>query len=261
MPSDILFRGESGVGKWTVIVKDTKVNEHTGEFIDWRLNLWGLSIDGSSQPLHPMPDQHDDDHSIEDAIVATTSVHPGPTKTDSPSVPTDIVDRPVNAKPTAQPSTPSDAPTEQTSEAPTPAKPGATESPSATFSSDSFLPSFFPTFGASKRTQAWIYAAIGSIIVFCIGLGVYFQVQRRKRLRNDPRDDYDFEMIEDEDEGHATNGRSGRTQRRGGELYNAFAGESDEEPLFSDEEDEPYRDQALSEDRERRRSTSGDHAR
>ncbi|KAB8224634.1 peptidase S8/S53 domain-containing protein [Aspergillus novoparasiticus] len=253
--------GESGVGKWTVIVKDTNVNDHVGEFIDWRLNLWGLSIDGSSQPLHPMPDEHDDDHSIEDAIVVTTSVDPIPTKTEAPPVPTDPVDRPVNAKPSAQPTMPSEAPAQETSEVPTPTKPSSTESPSTTSSADSFLPSFFPTFGASKRTQAWIYAAISSIIVFCIGLGVYFHVQRRKRLRNDPRDDYDFEMIEDEDETQAMNGRSGRTQRRGGELYNAFAGESDEEPLFSDDEDEPYRDHALSEDREQRGVTSGDHAR
>lgn len=79
------------------------------------------------------------------------------------------------------------------------------------------------------------------IIVFFIGLGVFFQLQRLKRRRTNPQDDYEFEMIEDEDEVEAMNG-SGRTQRRGGELYNAFAGESDEE-IFSDEDhDEPYRD-------------------
>lgn len=79
------------------------------------------------------------------------------------------------------------------------------------------------------------------IIVFFIGLGVFFQLQRLKRRRTSPQDDYEFEMIEDEDEMEAMNG-SGRTQRRGGELYNAFAGESDEE-IFSDEDnDGPYRD-------------------
>ena len=29
------------MGKWTVIVKDTVVNEFSGEFTDWRLTLWG----------------------------------------------------------------------------------------------------------------------------------------------------------------------------------------------------------------------------
>ncbi|KAL4751759.1 hypothetical protein BDW72DRAFT_172965 [Aspergillus terricola var. indicus] len=223
--------GESGVGTWTVIVKDSTVNDNVGEFIDWRLNLWGVAVDGSKQKLHPLPDEHDDDHSIEDAIVVTTSVQPAPTATESPIEPSHTVDRPVNVKPTS---------TNSASETETP-------TPSPTPASDSFLPSFFPTFGASKHTQVWIYAAISSIIVFCIGLGVYFHVQRRRRLRND-RDDYDFEMIEDEDEAKAMNGSS---RRRGGELYNAFAGESEEEPLFSDEDDddEPYRDQTTGAER------------
>ncbi|KAL4865709.1 hypothetical protein BDV12DRAFT_146442 [Aspergillus spectabilis] len=213
--------GESGAGTWTVIVKDTTVNDNVGEFLDWRLNFWGEAADASKQKLHPLPDEHDDDHNIEDAIVVTTTVKPEPTATDHPE-PSHTVDRPVNVKPT---------PTESSTSTPTP-----------TPASDSFLPSFFPTFGASKRTQIWIYAAISSIIIFCIGLGIYFYIQRRRRLRND-RDDYDFEMIEDEDETKAMNGAS--TRRRGGELYNAFAGESEEEPLFSDEDDddEPYRDQ------------------
>ncbi|PYH46739.1 kexin kexB [Aspergillus saccharolyticus JOP 1030-1] len=237
--------GESGVGKWTVIVKDTKVNEHSGFFVDWRLNLWGESIDGTKQPLHPMPTEHDDDHEYEDTHVATTSIDPGPAKTQPPTQPTDVVDRPVNVKPTT-----TAEPTPISDEVVSPTETGVAPAPTA--ASDSFLPSFFPTFGASKRTQAWIYAAIGSIIVFCIGLGVYFHVQRRKRLRNDNRDDYDFEMVEDEDELQAMNGRSVRTRRRGGELYNAFAGESDEEePLFSDEDDEPYRDRGISEEHDR----------
>ncbi|KAL4881617.1 peptidase S8/S53 domain-containing protein [Aspergillus karnatakaensis] len=213
--------GESGIGTWTVVVKDTTVNDNVGEFLDWRLNFWGEAADGSKQKLHPLPDEHDDDHNIEDAIVVTTTVDPAPTATDPPE-PSHTVDRPVNVKPT---------PTES-----------ATSTPTPTPASENFLPSFFPTFGASKRTQIWIYAAISSIIIFCIGLGIYFYIQRRRRLRND-RDDYDFEMIEDEDETKAMNG--GTTRRRGGELYNAFAGESEEEPLFSDEDDddEPYRDQ------------------
>ncbi|GIK03080.1 pheromone processing endoprotease [Aspergillus viridinutans] len=251
--------GESGVGRWTVIVKDTNVNEYTGEFIDWRLNFWGEAIDGANQKPHPLPDEHDDDHSIEDAIVATTSVETGPTKTGAPDSTDDTINRPVNAKP-IETQTPPPAQTTATELAPpaeTRPAATATSSPTPTAASDSFLPSFMPTFGASKRTQVWIYAAIGSIIVFCIGLGIYFQVQRRKRILNNPRDDYDFEMIEDEDALQAANGRPGRTQRRGGELYNAFAGESDEEPLFSDEDDEPYRDRALSEDRLRDTSSDG----
>ncbi|KAL3464673.1 peptidase S8/S53 domain-containing protein [Aspergillus heterothallicus] len=233
--------GESGTGTWTVIVKDTEVNDNKGEFLDWRLNLWGEAADASKQELHPLPDEHDDDHTIEDSVVVTTSVEPAPAPTEPADKPSHTVDRPVNTKPT-----PTDS--------------EATESATPSPTSDSFLPSFFPTFGASKHAQVWIYTAIGSIIVFCIGLGIYFQVQRRRRLRND-RDDYDFEMIEDEDETKAMNGSS--TRRRGGELYNAFAGESEEEPLFSDgdEDDEPYRDQANSPNPRRSGSADLDDAR
>ena len=49
-----------------MIVKDTVVNEEIGKFIDWRLNLWGEAIDGAKQALHPLPNEHDDDHDIDD---------------------------------------------------------------------------------------------------------------------------------------------------------------------------------------------------
>jgi kexin len=110
--------------------------------------------------------------------------------------------------------------------------------------SDSFLPSFFPTFGVSKKTQIWIYGSIGLIVAFCAGLGIYFIVQRRKQKQNNPRDGYEFEMLGTNDHDDARRGltrQRGRGRpKRGGELYDAFAGESDEEDLYSDEDE--YRD-------------------
>ncbi|KAJ5086763.1 hypothetical protein NUU61_008070 [Penicillium alfredii] len=216
--------GETPVGEWTVIVKDTEVNNDQGTFIDWRINLWGEAIDGSKQPLHPLPDLHDDDHPYEDAPVATTTVATGPTKTSHPN-PDEHHDRPVNEKPGQ----------------PTPTKPAADQStpaasPSSSAAASNYISSYLPSFGASKRTQVWIYASLAMIIVFFIGLGIYFQLQRHKHRRTNPQDDYEFEMIEDEDEMHPMTGAPGRSQRRGGELYNAFAGESDEE-MFSDDDD------------------------
>lgn len=248
MLTDLNSRGESPVGEWDVIVKDTEVNEFSGQFVDWRLNLWGEAIDGTHQPLHPMPEEHDDDHPYEDAHVATTSVEPAPVKTGSPTdAQDDHHDRPINEKP-AQP-TPTQPTTAEGAiedeKLPvgnnTTATNGTVAAPTTTAAaSGSYLSSYLPTFGASKRTQVWIYASLAMIIVFFIGLGVYFQLQRLKRRRTNAQDDYEFEMIEDEDEMHPMTGTAGRTQRRGGELYNAFAGESDEE-VFSDD-DEPYRD-------------------
>ena len=67
-------------------------------------------------------------------------------------------------------------------------------------------------------------------------------MQRRKRLRNNPRDDYEFEMLDETDLGGGPDGAAtGRKpKRRAGELYDAFAGESDEE-MFSDAEE--YKDE------------------
>jgi kexin len=234
------------LGAWSVIVRDTDKNDNTGSFIDWRLNLWGEAADGAKQALHPLPEENEDDHPYEDAHVATTTLEAAPTKTEAPGTPDDHHDRPVNAKPQAtsspEPSPapkpePETKPVEDEKE-PSPTASGETASPSS-ISSD-YISSYLPTFGTSKRTQVWIYASFAMIVVFFIGLGVYFQLQRVKRRRTTAHDDYEFEMIEDEDEMQPMAGASGRTQRRGGELYNAFAGESDEE-MFSDD-DEPYRD-------------------
>ena len=231
-------RGESGIGKWSVVVKDTNVNEHNGTFTDWKLTLWGECIDATNQPLLPMPTEHDDDdHTVISASPTFVSVEPGPseTATDFPANPTDHQHRPVNAKPTA---------------------PGATSTASSTALPDAppdedetdthFLPHYFPTFGVSKRTQIWIYGALAIIVLFCAGLGTYFFIQRRKRRRNE-REDYEFEMLDEEDAMLNDNGAVGgkRKGRRAGELYDAFAGESDEEQLLSEsekEDEEEYRD-------------------
>ena len=225
-----LSRGEKPDGTWTVIVKDTNVNEHNGTFVDWRLNLWGESINPAIQGLHPLPEEHDDDHETATASVSTTSIDPGSAPTAPPGNPTDHIDRPTKPKPT-------DGVVTTTT---TIAVPGTTVTqsgaPTHTYS-DSFLPSFFPTFGVSKKTQIWIYGATGLIIVFCIGLGIYSIIQRRKRRRNDPRERYEFEMVGNDDVDDARRGlnQHGKHRpRRGGELYDAFADGSDEE-LYSDD--------------------------
>lgn len=96
-----------------------------------------------------------------------------------------------------------------------------------------------PHIRASKKAQIWIYGALGLIVAFCCGLGIYLWIARRRRLNNS-RDNYEFELIDEEEaEGlnpreKTTGGKSRRT--RGGELYDAFAEGSD------DEQFEDYRD-------------------
>ena len=233
--------GESGVGKWTVIVKDTNVNDHTGTFTDWRLKFYGESIDGARQEFLPMPTEHDDDNHDEvqtqTASVGTTTVAV-PTETGKPpGNPDDHQDRPVASKISSAPSTPTAStipllpPTDDDEVTPSP--PPDPDS--------NFLPRPFPTFGVSKRTQIWIYGAIALILIFLGALGGwYYYVRRQKRWMS--RDDYGFEMVdhddEDDQDGARVNGYANggpRRKKRAGELYDAFAEGSEEE-----NEEEPF---------------------
>ncbi|KAK5172104.1 pheromone processing endoprotease [Saxophila tyrrhenica] len=224
--------GESGVGKWTVVVKDTNVNEHKGVFTDWRIKLYGEARDASKASPLPLPKAHDDDdHDVvhtETASAHTTSVAV-PTETGKPpGNPDDHQHRPVNGKISTTKTTAQPTPTPTTSQddvaSPSP-------SPTETESSSNFLPRPFPTFGASKRTQIWIYGALALILAFLAALGGWWYWMRRKK-RWMERDDYGFEMVdrEDEDEGvPLANGFGKQRKRRAGELYDAFAEGSEDE--------------------------------
>lgn len=194
-----------------------------------------------------MPTEEDDnDHDmVQTTTIPPSVVTPPPgfisTGELPTTTPTDHPDRPTKPKP-------SGTDTISTGEDET--------SPQTTETSSSWLPGFLPTFGASKTAQAWIYGSLGLILVFCCGLGIYLYMARRRRLRNSPRDDYEFELLDEEEaEGLASgekNARAGgkRARRtRGGELYDAFAG-------GSDDEDEELRQTGVYHDREDSRSSS-----
>lgn len=253
--------GEKPEGDWLLIVKDTKNPQHKGTFIDWKLNLFGECRDASRQELLPLPTEHDDDeHDREDAAVGTHPVDVPTVTAEPPGNPTDHIDRPVNIKTsdTLEPTTrtaafeaPVPTPTSLEDEIDHERPIGSSTliSPSASPTSkpdESFLPSPFPTFGVSKRTQIWIYGALALIIIFCIGLATFFFLARRKRLRHD-REGYEFDTLagdddDDDDEGRGLAGGR-RSKRRAGELYDAFAGEGEsDEDLFSEDEKESYRD-------------------
>jgi kexin len=221
--------GEDGVGEWTVVVKDTNVNEKIGQLTDWRLKIFGESIDAVKAGLLPMPNEHDDDdHDVVYSTTAPVSTAPVEAPTSKPLPDgSDHPTRPSIPKPTGAATTISA--TTPTSSTPASATEDANH--------DHFLPPIFPTFGVSKSTQIWIYGAMGIIIVFISSLLIYFYVQRRKRLAANPREGYEFEMLNEEDEELVGAGKR-RRNRRAGELYDAFAGESDEEDLFSDDESE-----------------------
>lgn len=245
---NVYCRGESGIGKWSVVVKDTEVNEHNGSFTDWRITLWGECINASNQQLLPMPTaSDDDDHDIISVPPTTISIEPGSGAASSLSAnPTDHQDRPINAKPTSTDAAEASEATQVANITELPEVPSEPEDGGE--KDEHFLPHYFPTFGVSKRTQIWIYGALAIIVLFCAGLGTYIFIVRRRRKWNE-RDAYEFESLNDGEEGANGVASGKRTKRRAGELYDAFAGESDEDnQLLSDEEDEEaYHDAAFTE--------------
>lgn len=236
-------------------MKDTVENDHVGTFTDWRLRLWGESIDSKKAKPFPLPQDEDDedDEETQPGHVVTTSVSVGPT-TSLMAHPTDHPERPTAIKDTNKPSTTSSISSSSSSLSLsiTTSTTIPTATPTSTGTPGYSLPSIFPTFGVSPRTQIWIYGAIIAIIIFCIGLGAFICVWRKRRGRAD-RMDYEFEMVNDEDRDGATEplsggdgggGGGGRRRRRGGELYDAFAdGGSDEELFTDDEGEQEYRDE------------------
>ena len=84
----------------------------------------------------------------------------------------------------------------------------------------------------SSKTQIWVYGAVALIVLFCAAVGVYLFMARRKRLRNNARDEWEFDLLEDEEAEGLTSGKTAGKKggkRRAGELYDAFAAGSEDE--------------------------------
>lgn len=110
----------------------------------------------------------------------------------------------------------------------------------------SYLPSFLPTFGVSAKTQVWIYGAFAVIAVFVGVVASYLFIQRKKQRASKDGMDYEFAVLNDEDELEGTGpGEHGRGAMVGGrrkarDLYDAFGASDDEEELFSDSDEKGY---------------------
>lgn len=244
--------GEDGVGDWSIVVWDRVTNQNTGSLIDWKITLWGEVIDTEKATLHPLPgDAMNQTHPIHEnpftssVQVKTTTLSKQPTTEAPLPTHTDAPNRPVNSKTTLITTT-----TVATT------SPSTTKYPTASGTSDAiadmddrpgFIPSFFPTFGVSGKTQAWIYGALVIIVFFIVGVALYLCVQKRKRRAKSS--DYEFAVLEDEDDvGGVMAGSSSRRagaaggRRKARELYDAFGASDDEEESYSDDEEKEYRD-------------------
>ncbi|KAH6687843.1 subtilase [Plectosphaerella plurivora] len=220
--------GETGIGKWTVVVKDSMSNEHKGTFTDFHMKFWGESIDADKATKLPMPsDNDDDDHA---KVITTTKVAMTTSMTHSavshPTEAADHPDRPTKAKSTTVVSAEA-TPTAS-------AAPSGTQDAAQSPTNSNWV-SWLPSFGVSEKAQAWIYGAIALIVLFCAGLGAWFLWQRKRNASN-TRENYEFELINEEEAEALNNGEkgaaAGKRRTRGGELYDAFAGGSDDDEDF-----------------------------
>jgi kexin len=125
------------------------------------------------------------------------------------------------------------------------------------------IPSFLPTFGVSGTKQAWIYASAAFIGLFVAGLGIFMCIQKRKRAKQNSRDDYEFAVLENEDEMLTGAGKEKGTKKKARDLYDAF-GASDDEDVLSDSDDDMrekgnggYRDVDSDDDSDSQGSPSG----
>jgi kexin len=162
--------GETQAGNWTVIIKDSIVNQMAGTLTDWRLKLYGESIDESIQGLLPLPEEHEDDNHDKDEVTtgltSTTAVpeRPSPSITVTTGLPT----RPTLVKPTN-----TDASSAVPSSSPSDGGPAG------------LLPS------GKRRARAWVYGAFGLTVAFCAGLA-YYLWRKRRRARTD---NYEFSLV------------------------------------------------------------------
>ena len=76
-----LFREETPVGTWTIIVKDQINPDATGRFIAWSLQLWGEVVDASlAKPWWPAEEGQPDEEQTGSDPTAVVSQKPKPTE-------------------------------------------------------------------------------------------------------------------------------------------------------------------------------------
>lgn len=207
--------GESGVGQWRLVVGDHDHPEATGVFKDWRMTLWGESIDESKAVPLPIPGESQ----IEEESPPATIVNPVEVSTapapERPTPTTEIDDdmkpeRPVLSKPTqaASPHTP--LPT--TIIQPLPEE-------------EDTVPSKFDWL---SKKAIWIYVAIASIISFISLIGIWVWIQKRRNGRLS-KDHYEFKELQT-NKGSSTSDSAGQSYVAN-DLYDAFrvSDESDDE--------------------------------
>ncbi|KAI6045559.1 kex protein [Pisolithus marmoratus] len=199
--------GENPLGQWHIKVSDQSVEGQNGTFHGWRLMFWGSTIDPSRAKTYALPNNEHLLPSLEEpeSIVIPTSVT------------TKFLPKPTLGLPDDHESA--------EGEADRPAFSGKPATPSMTPTPDE---GWFADMSNLVYNSRWIFGALGVVLLFGIGTGVFFW---RRRVRR--RAAYSSLAVEDVAMTSVTG--TVRPGVRAKELYDAFGEVSDDEDADEEE--------------------------
>ncbi|KAH8779928.1 subtilase [Diaporthe sp. PMI_573] len=166
--------GESGIGKWTISIKDARENEHSGTFVDWRLQLWGECIYPEHATLLTMPSEEEEDDDDDDDAVMAPTAHATDMNIILSSTATSLhTGRPAKIEPT---------------------KSDSVEPTGATQVMENSESQF-----ANISGSLHLWLALVLSLIMCAGVGAWLWVPRCWRWRATSRDDYEFQTLHESD--------------------------------------------------------------
>ncbi|KAG9011154.1 pheromone processing endoprotease [Tulasnella sp. JGI-2019a] len=218
---------ENPVGKWTILVNDQGDPEKNGAFLGWTMSLWGSTIDASKASKYSLRP-----HTPEDGL-------PNVTETDPASLPSSSASTASSTSTSIMASTTKQY-TKPTDHLPTDHDIADGDSKTPTFpdhhnSTSSMIPTpdegYFSHMSDLLANQTWLFGGVGIVVLFAIGVGVYFwrrRVIRRKGEYSTVADD-ELALTSMLHGGRAVDGSSRRRRGAGTkELYDAFGEVSDD---------------------------------
>ena len=216
------------MGEWSIRVSDQNNDNYPGSFIGWSMTIWGSVADASKVTLYdfspdddetsfpPLPGNSTSGASSTSSVISSTT-RPRPTD----HLPGDHgVSEGENTKPAFTTTAGSGASTE-------PPKPveGGSSSPTTVPTPDE---GWFSDLSNLVTNQMWFFVAIGAVVLFGVGAGLFFW---RRAVMRKRRTNYSS-LRGDDDVAMGSIGRmsgSSRGPQRTKELYDAFGEVSDDE--------------------------------
>ncbi|CCO31048.1 hypothetical protein BN14_05082 [Rhizoctonia solani AG-1 IB] len=173
---------EDPVGKWTIRVSDQNTGAHNGSFLGWDMTLFGSVIDPAKVELWTVPDDPQDPNETPPpasttsttSTISTTSSTAESTSMEATKTGTKQHPKPTDHLPDDHHEAEGEAhkPTfgnKTTSATPTPTTPVPVDE------------GYFAHMTDLLKSQTWLFAALGAVVVFIIGVGIYFYRRRRQR--------------------------------------------------------------------------------